>query len=177
MPEQTGVMMNDAMAVRRLADRARQLGATEARIIDPASIITAPWVRLKCQYGCGAYGSNLCCPPHSPTPDETRRILACYQRALLVHCRPGASPGEIIVTLEREAFLSGFYRAFGMGSGPCRLCDECPLDRCIHPREARPSMEACGIDVYATVRGNDLPIEVVRDRTSDRNHYGVLLLD
>ncbi len=31
---------------------------------------------VKCKYGCGAYGTRLTCPPYSPTPDETRRMLS-----------------------------------------------------------------------------------------------------
>jgi hypothetical protein len=38
-------------------------------------------------------------------------------------------------------------------------------------------MEACGIDVYATVRANGCPIEVVRDRAEIPNRYGLLLID
>ncbi|HID55545.1 TPA: hypothetical protein EYP37_03380, partial [Candidatus Poribacteria bacterium] len=36
---------------------------------------------------------------------------------------------------------------------------------CRHPRQARPSMEACGIDVYRTAKTAGFPIEVVRDYT------------
>jgi hypothetical protein len=32
-----------------------------------------------------------------------------------------------------------------------------------HPEQARPAMEACGIDVFSTVRKAGLPIEVVSD--------------
>ncbi len=38
-------------------------------------------------------------------------------------------------------------------------------------------MEACGIDVYATARGNGFPIEVVKDETDDQNYYGVVLIE
>jgi len=167
--------MDEAANPDALMAQARELGAEDAKVIDPASIVTAAWVRMKCRYGCGGYGSSLCCPPHSPPPDETRRVIDCYRRALLIHCRPGAGVKEVIATLEREAFLGGFYRAFGLGSGPCRLCDECNLQSCLHPRRARPAMEACGVDVYATARGNGFPIDVVRDRDCDQNYYGVLL--
>jgi predicted metal-binding protein len=156
---------------------ARELGAEDAKVIDAASIVTAPWVRLKCQFGCGGYNSSLCCPPHSPMPEETRRAIDCYQRAILIHCKPGVSVKEIVVAIEREVFLDGFYKAFSLGSGPCSLCDECDFASCVHPYRARPSMEACGVDVYATARGNGFPIEVVRDRTCDQNYYGVVLVD
>ena len=35
----------------------------------------------------------------------------------------------------------------------------------------------CGIDVYATVRANGYPIEVVRDRTEIPNRYGLILIE
>ena len=56
-------------------ERAQELGAAGAALISPASVVTAQWVRLKCQYGCGLYGHCLTCPPHSPTPQLTRRLL------------------------------------------------------------------------------------------------------
>ncbi|MGD9498079.1 MAG: DUF2284 domain-containing protein [Armatimonadota bacterium] len=156
--------MAEPVDLEALAERAREMGAQDAKPIDPRSIVTAAWVRLKCQFGCGGFGSSLCCPPHSPTPEQTQRVIDCYQRAILIHCLPGVSVKEIVAKIERLAFLAGAYKALGLGSGPCRLCETCTLRTCIHPRRARPSMEACGIDVYATARANGLPIEVVTDR-------------
>jgi len=157
--------------------RACQLGAVSAKVIPAKSIVTAPWVRLKCQFGCGGYGSSLCCPPHSPRPEETGKVIACYGRALLIHCKGNVRPSKLIVKLEREIFLSGFYKALGFGAGPCRLCKECNLKECIRPDDARPSMEACGIDVFATARANGFPIEVVRDYSCEQNRYGVVLIE
>jgi predicted metal-binding protein len=158
---------------------AKRLGAAEAKLIDPASVAIAAWVRLKCQFGCAGYGRWLTCPPHSPTPEETRRVLDCYSAALLLH-----SPGQgdwraiddVVADLEREVFLAGHYKAFGFGCGPCRLCEACTLTHCVHPSKARPAMEAAGIDVYATARANGFPIEVVTDRDSPQNYYGLVLI-
>ncbi len=161
-------------------EAAKRLGAAEAKLVDPASVVTAPWVRLKCQYGCGGYGRRLTCPPHSPTPEQTRRVLDCYNSALLVH---NPSHGdweaidEVIAALEREVFLAGYYKAFAFGCGPCHLCDTCNLEHCVYPHQARPSMEAAGIDVYATARANGFPIEVVTDRSCPQNYYGLVLID
>jgi predicted metal-binding protein len=153
------------------------LGAVEAKVIRAETVVTAPWVRMKCRYGCGGWGSNLCCPPHSPTPEETAKVVACYQRALLIHCEAGVRPTPLVTALEREIFLAGFYKALGFGAGPCRLCRTCNLEGCLHPEEARPAMEACGIDVFATARGNGFPIEVVRDESCDENYYGLVLIE
>jgi len=46
-------------------------------------IVVADWVRLKCKYGCENYGKHLCCPPFTPTPDETRAVLSEYRHAVL----------------------------------------------------------------------------------------------
>ena len=43
--------------------KAKTLGFAKAAIIDPATVVTGNWVRLKCQYGCGGYGACLTCPP------------------------------------------------------------------------------------------------------------------
>ena len=75
-------------------------------------------------------------------------------------------------------FLAGCYKALGLGSGPCRLCDACAFDEgCRHPYRARPSMEACGIDVYATVRKQGFTIDVVRDQTDPQHYFGLVLVD
>lgn len=47
---------------------------------------------------------------------------------------------------------------------------------CIHAGQVRPSAEACGIDVYSTVRANGYPIEVVKDYSDDPNYYGLVLI-
>jgi len=158
-------------------ERAQELGAEEAKLIRADSVVTAPWVRLKCQFGCGGWNSSLCCPPHSPAPEETARVIACYKRALLVHSRGKIRPTKIVVPLEREIFLAGYYKALAFGSGPCRFCRECNMEACVHPDEARPSMEACGIDVFATARANGFPIEVVRDETDPQHYYGLVLIE
>lgn len=161
----------------QFVERARELGAAGAKAIRADSVVTAPWVRLKCQYGCGGWGSNLCCPPHSPTPEQTARVVAGYRRALLVHCRQTPRPTALVLALERELFLAGYYRALGFGAGPCHACRQCNLEGCRRPDEARPSMEASGIDVYATVRANGFPIEVVREAGDEENYYGLVLVD
>jgi predicted metal-binding protein len=157
--------------------RACELGASEAKIIDARSIVVAAWVRMKCQFGCGGYNKGLCCPPHSPTPEQTRAVIDCYTRALLIHCQGEVRPSPLISQLERAFFLGGYYKALGLGEGPCRLCKTCNLARCEHPSEARPSMEACGIDVFATVRANGFPIRVVQNRQDERNFYGLVLFE
>lgn len=163
--------------VKRFVQRACALGAHDAKIINASSIVTAAWVRMKCQFGCGCYNTSYCCPPYSPTPQQTQEVIDCYIRSLLIHCKGELRPNSIVIQLERELFLSGFYKALGFGAGPCRLCSTCHSEQCVHPASARPSMEACGIDVFATARANEFPIEVLSDYSAEENFYGLILID
>ncbi len=74
-----------------LVDRALELGAIDAKVISTDGISVEDRVRLKCRVGCVGYGKKLTCPPHVPTVDEFRKILAEYDQALLVKFR---SPAE-----------------------------------------------------------------------------------
>ena len=174
-------------SIESFCKRALEMGIEEAKIIDPGSVVTAEWVRMKCQYGCSGFGMSLCCPPHTPTPGTTRKVIDSYQKAILLHQKllKGQRRGEkaatfkkSIVRLEIEIFLDGYYKAWSMGCGPCDLCAECNLSGpCNHGLEARPSMEACGIDVFKTARDNGFPIEVVRTRDEERNLFGLVLVE
>ena len=153
-----------------------RLGAIRAKVVAPAGVVTGHWVRWKCQFGCGGFGTSLVCPPNTPTPAETRAMLDEYSSAILFE-GPGGQIKKIAVALEREIFLAGYYKALGLGSGPCHLCDDCACDEgCRHPDEARPSMEACGIDVYATARRHGFTINVVRTRKDPQHYFGLVLI-
>jgi predicted metal-binding protein len=108
-----------------------------------------------------------------------REVLDSYRRGILMHFEPDAEIKAVVVELEREIFLSGAWKAFGLGAGPCYFCRACPVDegQCRHPERARPSMEACGIDVYTTVRKAGFPIEVVQTTRQCPNYYGLILVD
>jgi len=156
--------------------QAKDLGVKDAKIVPAKSIVTAEWVRLKCQFGCNGYGRKLTCPPYSPPPEQTRKMIAHYECGLLLHGDEYTDICNIVSTLEREIFLDGYHQAFGMGAGPCDLCEKCSKS-CRYPDKARPSMEACGIDVFSTVRANGFPIEVLKTNTCKGNYYGMVLIE
>ncbi|HTZ11263.1 MAG TPA: DUF2284 domain-containing protein [Candidatus Margulisiibacteriota bacterium] len=156
--------------------RAKEMGARAAKVISPKTIVVAEWVRAKCQFGCDGFGQSLTCPPYSPTPEVTRRVLSFYTCALLVRGDKYTDIHALIPKLEREIFLDGYHKAFGMGAGPCQLCAKC-AKFCRHPDKTRPSMEACGIDAYSTVRANGFPIEVLKAPGGKGNYYGIVLIE
>ncbi len=163
---------------KEVADIILSHGATRVRKVDPRQVPTGEWVRLKCQFGCGGYGQCLTCPPHAPTPEETRKLLDDYSTGFLIYWGHEAGGRKALAEIERQVFLKGWYKAFALGSGPCELCRECDLEwPCNHPSQARPSMEACGIDVFQTARDAGFPIQVVTCHEDVPNFYSLLLVE
>jgi predicted metal-binding protein len=161
-----------------LIKKAVELGCERAVIISTQTVAVARWVQLKCKYGCEEFGKKLTCPPHSPSYEEMKDILGEYRRALLLHGHLSWQMRYITAEIEKGAFSLGFYKAFGLGAGPCKLCENCETaSACVRSAEARPSMEACGIDVYQTVRNNSLRIETLKEKTDEVNIYGLVLLE
>jgi predicted metal-binding protein len=174
----------NASELQKYARMALDSGATQAKIIQSGHVEAAEWVRFKCQYGCSGFGKRLHCPPRTPKPDTTRRMLNEYQRALIyTYPRPDDKRQQrkwqrLLASIERQAFLDGFYKAFGMSAGPCRMCAECDPDgQCSHPEVSRPAMEACGIDVYATCRNAGIKLHVVTSRDEPAKYVNLVLID
>ena len=167
---------------------ARELGAGAATPLAPALVVTADWVRLKCRFGCDDYGQSRTCPPHSPTPDQTRRLLDEYSRAILLGTGPhtgyddagrhSARLRRTTTDLERRLFLAGYHQVWSLGCGPCETCPTCDLGTpCVDPEHARPSLESCGVDVFTTVRNAGWRIDVVQDHEDEYRFFSLVLVD
>ena len=162
--------------MEKYIERLTAQGADPALEIKPKEIVTAPWTVFKCQFGCENYGKNHCCPPATPTFEKTRKILDSYSRGILF-CIHGWNVSALAVQCARELFLEGYYKAIALGSGPCKVCRTCDPAGCRFPERAIPSMEACGIDVFATARKMGLPIQTLRSQEEKRNHFGLILVE
>jgi predicted metal-binding protein len=177
--------IKDASSGHRLATKAEtiealagELGFRFAQVIEAQEIALAPWVRLKCEFGCSRYGVSLTCPPHSPDADQMKVILAeGYTHALLVQATPPSQQfHEQLLALERSLFLNGHPEALAFGAGPCPVCSFCPPDEiCRFPEKARPALEACGVDVYETASRAGLALEPVRHREGYVRYIGMVL--
>ncbi len=168
----------------RYLSMARDKGMDHAIVVKTSEVYTAPWVRMKCQYGCTHYNKSLCCPPRTPTPAETRSILDSYSCAILLHKLWGSETRDIksfnesAVEIELALFFDGYYKAFCFGSGFCRRCEKCNLtEGCVYSGRARPSMEACGIDVFATAAAEGLIFPVLKDTSERRNSFAIILVE
>ena len=180
-----GAVSRDAAGLRA---RALACGASDAVVIAPEQVVTAEWVRMKCLYGGCTSGRCLTCPPHSPTPAQTRVLLDEYETILLLRLDvPPAQAGEwlswsrrkaqLALDLERELFLGGCFKAFAIAGGrPCTLAEACGRPRECDCRElVRPGPAGCGIDVFTTSGNAGWPLAVVRG-TADQYHLFALVL-
>jgi predicted metal-binding protein len=179
--------MNDRAALESLFARH---GYTDFKWIDPADIVVAQWVRMKCTFGCSNYGKNASCPPNVPSVAECRRFFDEYQAAVVFHFEKQVEEPEArhawsrvvnqeLLKLERAVFLAGHQKAFLLFMDSCSLCDDCSgvREECKNPRLARPSPESMAVDVYSTVRQYGYPIAVLSDYSQPMNRYAFLLIE
>ena len=165
-------------------------GYTDFKWIEAHDIIVAQWVRMKCTFGCGEYGQNASCPPNVPSIPECRQFFDEYSTAVILHFEKAVDePGDRhawsnkvnqrLVKLERDVFLAGYHKVFLLYMDSCCMCADCTGARetCKHPRAARPSPEAMGVDVFATVRQYGFPIEVLANYAEPMNRYAFLLVE
>jgi predicted metal-binding protein len=82
-------------------------------------------------------------PGHGTTKEEQRRVLSFHEKS-----------GKVVCELERQAYKDGYHLAMGLGGGSCKdylckglTCQALDSGRCRFPNQARPAMEALGIDV------------------------------
>ena len=155
----------------------------EFKFINTDSIVVEPWTRLKCQFGCPSYNKTLVCPPFAPKSEETIGMINSYKKAILFQISLASlednvgGVSKISADIENQCAKLGFYKAFGFGAGPCTLCEECNLKECLHPNLARPSCEACGIDVHKTIENNGYDILGIDKENNSYFCYGIVLLE
>jgi len=175
---------------RKLEDLFGQHGFADFRWIDPAAIVVAQWVRMKCLYGCPDYGKSGTCPPNTPPVDECERFFRDYSTAVIFHFEKTVAKPEDrhewtrgidrrLSDLERDVFLAGHVKAFLLFMDTCNLCAPCSGKRaeCKDPKRSRPSPDAMAVDVFTTILRAGYPIEVLTDYNRAMNRYAFLLVD
>ena len=177
-------------AARRIEEIAKRHGFSDFKWINPKEVVTANWVRMKCQYGCPDFGRRGCCPPEVPSVADCRRFFDEYKLGLLLHSAIKFKDPELrfqwgremqkkAVAFEREVFLTDLPKAFVFPPASCDLCTDCPGSKkdCKQPRAARPSLEAFSVDVYSTARKIGYPIHVLKGYGEETNRFGLLLVE
>jgi len=182
--------------ILELEEYANKMGFSKTCLILAQNILIDERVRMHCQVNlCGNYKNNLMCPPYLPSLSENRLLLKRYNFALLLQLYqaiPSKSKEEILeayttialqfnqllISLERKAFGSGFRLALALGAGECKLCENCIVkeggNQCRKPGASRPSMEGMGIDVLQTFQSAGLTMDF---KEGELTIAGLLLID
>jgi predicted metal-binding protein len=189
--------ISDSLKKRETISELEELGKKfdihEIVLLNTDDICVAPWVRLKCKYGCSKYGKSWCCPPETPDPEKMQIVLKDYREALLL-CgtiknghfyrdnnrkrRIQVNTWKGTLVLERRLFLAGYYKAFSLVSEKCALCKSCTYpNECKFPQDRRPSIEACSIDIFQTLKNINREFQIASEVNSEYNCYGIILLE
>lgn len=168
---------------RFLAEKAVELGATRAIPLLAKDVLVDPRAKYKCFIPiCRRLGTNLCCPPFSPSVDETLRLRDTYQHALLIQCE--GKPEEftyeatvrgaqlkyylrlnnIVSTIESLAQKEGYYLAVGFGGGHCKICGHGidPEIKCAGVVDGRPHWNRCRYPLRARPAVESVGIDIFR---------------
>jgi len=164
------MLMTDLESFRQ---QALEMGAAAAEIIQANQIVVDERVRLKCTVPrCLRAGETPNCPPYTPELDVIRKAFARFSWGILLktHLKPienyasksgqeqsllfHQKSGKIVYEIEKLAYKHGYHLAMGLGGGSCKdylcrglICQFMDSGRCRFPHQARPAMEAMGIDV------------------------------
>lgn len=165
-------------------------GFEDFQRLDPRKIIVSSWVRMKCRFGCPDFGRVASCPPQVPAVDDCRLFFQEYDAAVVFHFQKSVAKPEDrfawtrglnreLLKVERDVFVSGYRKAFLLFLDSCNLCQECGGKReaCKNPYLSRPTPEALGVDVFATVERLGYPIQVLSSYDEPMNRYAFLLIE
>ncbi|MBA7691903.1 hypothetical protein ES703_100459 [subsurface metagenome] len=107
---------------------------------------------------------------------QNKAFIASYNKSFT---RAKKKLHEIVHRAESAAFSMSYLFATGFIGGSCRLCTECVTpgsnEPCRHPFQARPSMEAMGINVAQTAINAGLPFDMPPKETTIWN--GLILVE
>ena len=152
-------------------EKAVELGAVDAALIDTDQVVFDPRAYLKCRFGCNRWGKFWTCPPHVDiSPELFMEAFKKYKKAIVIKTTDPVAGQEAAVALEKEAMLS-FGCSFAFALVLCVQCEECAFpDPCLHPHQnlhtRLETLEPSGFKTEFDKEGKLLPA-----------WYGMVLLD
>ena len=175
----------------RVKELALSCGADGAVVMESSDVVQNRACLDMCrQNACGAYGNCWMCPPDAGDIETLMALVPSYRFAMvfqivraLEDCFDIESMGKAGAELnalarkirgEAKAFLNDFLV---LGAGGCRACKVCAKMQglpCRKPDEALLSLEACGVDVYQTVKDTALKYNNGENTVT---FFGMMLFD
>ena len=148
--------------MNKLVDKARDLGFTEAVLLNDLEIKCESRLRAYCNpEGCPNHGNNWVCPPGSGSIEECAEKVSRFKSGILLQSVSELNPPVEISTYKQLNFkhnlrLKEFATAacgeyediLVLTSGGCIFCDDCTYpEPCVKPDIRMNSLSAYGIDV------------------------------
>ena len=162
----------------KLVEKALEMGATGAKLIDPQQVVFDPRSHFKCRFGCKRWGRHWTCPPHvTLTQEQFDEAFARYQAGLIIQSPGPKQAQEITLAMEKQAMLE-HKSLFALALVMCVQCAECAYpEPCLFPHLARPSMDCYGMDISATVESLGFKVAFDTKGESLPAWYSMVLLD
>jgi len=158
----------------KFIEKARQSGYTNIAPVDIGRIEFEESLRSMCEMNtCGHYDKSWVCPPACGTVEELKDKVLSFSDSVLLQ-----KVYKIEDSFDFEGMMAGqedFDKLFtemmdytcekigsdyySLKAGSCHLCEECtyPDTPCKYPEKARPSIEACGINVTSLCSSCGVP--------------------
>ncbi len=173
-------MGSDVDVIKEVFRIGSRIGIDEAIEIYTAKVVVREAIYWRKRYS-QDYNSNWCTLPNTPKPEETKRLLKEYKKAVLVMGHSDTIEKEVfkdisyfngnknrikkktinsknefrkaIIKIEKQLRKKGLYRAMALLSHPCSLCEPCFYPKeCPKPKFRRPQIESMGVDIKGTMR-------------------------
>jgi predicted metal-binding protein len=160
--------------IQQFIGQANKEGYTNIASVDISKIEFEESLRALCdQNACGHFNKSWTCPPACGKIEELRNKVLSFKDGILV---------QKVYTLEDSFDFEGMMEGqsnfdklfsnmmdfnfnnnnkdhYSLKAGSCHLCETCtyPDKPCIYPDKARPSIEACGINVTSLCGSCGIP--------------------
>ena len=170
-------------AIQDLIRCAVDFGASRAIALRARDVVVDIRAQYKCRIPfCRRMGTNLCCPPFSPSVTDIEKIRDQYTTAILIQCCgrseeflfDAAQKGlqtvyymrlnNIVSWIEALAQRQGFYLAMGFGGGHCKLCGHGidPKIKCNGVIDGRPHYDKCRYPLRARPAVESVGIDIFK---------------
>ena len=169
-------------------DVPKRHGYEDYKWINPKGIVVAQWARMKCTFGCKNYGKCGTCPPNTPSVADCRDFFRGYKTGVVFHFTKRVDKPEDrfawtrqvnrkLLDLEREVFLSGYYKAFLLFMDSCNLVNHVLefREKCTNPKLARPTPSRW-LSMFLKRFEDQLPDQISLRLFPGMNQYTFLLI-
>ena len=96
-------------------DLAKSLNMVNAKLISPKDIFFDIRAILKCRWGCeDFFKDSIKCHTRNTSFQERIEMIKAHKSILIIHAHNATELSEVVLELEKAAFLDGYYFSFAI---------------------------------------------------------------